>query len=203
MVFTLAVFGFITRQGFGAQSCDRAPSALERGLVDEMNLVRQDPAGYAMHLEELVPLYEGNQRKISDDVYLQTQEGVSAVQETIQALRRTAPRPRLAWDNCLSASAADHVADNGPKGLMGHDGSSGESFSRRIHRFLPNQRIVGENIQYGSDTAREIIMDLLIDDGVPGRGHRHNLLDRQFHAAGAACGDHATMHIMCVMDFGG
>jgi uncharacterized protein YkwD len=183
--------------------CPRLPSVLERAIGDEMNQVRQDPPGYAMHLEDLVPLYQGTDRRISDHVFLTSKEGVSAVEEAIQALRHTSPRQSLAWDSCLSQSAADHAADNGPKGLIGHDNSNGENFAHRIHRYRPKERVVGENIQYGSETAREIVMDLIIDDGVPGRGHRRNMLDPQFHAAGVACGNHATMHIMCVMDFGG
>ena len=54
---------------------------------------------------------------------------------------------------------------------------------------------------YGVPSARGMLMSLIIDDGVPGRGHRTNLFDAQARVVGVACGPHKVWQIMCVMTF--
>jgi hypothetical protein len=57
---------------------------------------------------------------------------------------------------------------------------------------------IGENLSYGTDTARERVLTLLIDDGFANRAHRKRLLDPSFHVTGIACGDH-KLSALCVI----
>lgn|GEM_PF-4134520 len=50
-----------------------------------------------------------------------------------------------------------------------------------------------EGIACGPETAREVIVQRLIDDGVLDRGHRDNIFDPRFGVAGAAGGPHAPL----------
>ena len=59
----------------------------------------------------------------------------------------------------------------------------------------------GENIHYGPQDARGIVVALIVDEGVSGRGHRKNLFSPAFAVAGVAHGGHARFGAMCVMDF--
>jgi uncharacterized protein YkwD len=57
----------------------------------------------------------------------------------------------------------------------GHTGSDGSSVTDRISRHCSVRWVThAENITYGNDSymARDAVIDLLIDDGVPSRGHR-------------------------------
>jgi uncharacterized protein YkwD len=169
-------------------------------VLEELNQARRDPPGYAFRLEDLEAAFVGKDIKLGERSFLVTQEGVSAVKEAVDVLKRTPPRSVLKWDPCLSASAAEHVKDAGPKGLIGHDSSRGEHFPDRILRYVDYKQ-AGENISYGAASPDMVVQQLLIDDGVPDRGHRRNMLDPGFNAAGAACGSHAKFGTMCVIDF--
>ena len=57
---------------------------------------------------------------------------------------------------------------------------------------------VNEVITYGHHTPEGVVDQLLIDDGVPGRGHRHSLLRPTHRYAGVACGRHPVHRTMCV-----
>ncbi len=71
----------------------------------------------------------------------------------------------------------------------------------RIARYGVWLGTMSENIDYGSRTARRVVISLLVDDGVPGRGHRTNIFAPASRYAGVACGPHRTYGVMCVTDF--
>jgi len=48
-----------------------------------------------------------------------------------------------------------------------------------------------------------VVRELIIDSGVPSRGHRRNIFYPPLDAAGVACGPHRQYANMCVMDFAG
>jgi uncharacterized protein YkwD len=100
----------------------------------------------------------------------------------------------------MSAAAADHVRDQGPRGGLGHAGTDRSAPATRVRRYGRWFGVVSENIQYGrAASARDVVADLLIDDGVPDRGHRRNIFDSAIRVAGAACGPHAMYAQMCVI----
>lgn len=73
----------------------------------------------------------------------------------------------------------------------------------RVNRYGGWEKAIAENISYGPSGARDIVVSLIVDDGVPGRGHRQNIFNPDFRAAGTACGPHAVYGTMCVIDFAG
>jgi uncharacterized protein YkwD len=61
----------------------------------------------------------------------------------------------------------------------------------------------GENISYGKSSARDVVLALIIDDGLPARKHRQNIFNPSFNYAGAAFSRNARFGTMCSMDFAG
>jgi uncharacterized protein YkwD len=173
----------------------------EQGVLDEMNRVRKNPRAYARVVDGYRKHYRGRLLELPGRVPLATVEGVRAAKDAIRALRRARPVPVLRASAGMTAASRAHVADIGPKGKVSHDGSDGSTAFDRLERFGSWQRGAGENIQYGGRTSQEIVVQLLIDDGVPSRGHRKNILNRAFRVTGVGCGKHARFGRVCVTTF--
>src|SRR5215831_2097164 len=201
MVFWLSLIPALAQAG--ASHSAAYFSRLEAEIVQEMNLARRDPTVYAGFLEQMKPYYAGTLFKPPNVTPIITEEGLSAVIEAIRFLRSTPSAPPLNLSRGMSLGARQHVKDQGPRGGTGHQGSDGSRVANRVNRYGTWQRTVGENISYGDETAREVIVSLIIDDGVAGRGHRKNIFDPEYHFAGVACGEHAKYGIFCVIDYAG
>lgn len=174
---------------------------LESAIIAEMNLVRSDPAAYAAHLERLLPFFDGDVLRLPGKLALQTREGPRAVREAIATLRATAPMEMLTAARGLARAARDHADDQGPRGGTGHTGSDGSTMAERISRYGTWDIAVAENIAYGSSTARDVVVDLLVDDGVAGRGHRRNILNPGSRFMGVGCARHTEYRVVCVIDY--
>jgi uncharacterized protein YkwD len=176
---------------------------LEREIIEEINLARSNPAQYAAHLEQLKSYYSGMEIKRPGQTVEVTTEGVRAVEEAIKFLRGMKPLPPYSVYQGMCLAAKDHLKDLGKTGSTGHKGSDGSIPEDRLSRYGAWRNTVGENIVYGSSTARETVMGWIIDDGNPTRGHRLNIFSNNFSAMGIALGERSSYGTMCVNTFAG
>ncbi|HET7425342.1 MAG TPA: CAP domain-containing protein [Gemmatimonadales bacterium] len=176
-------------------------SALAREIAEETNRLRRDPPSYAPYLEAMLPRFDGFVLERPGRAFLRTEEGAPAVEEAISALRAAKPAPPLQWSAGLARAAGDHVRDQGPIGGTEHQGTDGSDPARRMERYGQWGGAVAENIAYGENPARDVVLQLVIDDGVPGRGHRDALLEADWGISGVACGRHRDYGQICVMDY--
>ncbi len=180
-----------------------AYAAEETGSVlAALNRVRTDPTGFAVILEHYRARLQGNRylQPGTRNSWIVTQEGAAAVDEAIAVLRATRPLPPLAVHAGLALAALDQVAWQGPRGEVGHAGDGRSTPFDRMRRHGVAHRSMAENISYGSD-GLQVVIDLIVDDGVPDRGHRHNILNPVYREVGIAIGPHRRYGTMCVMDF--
>lgn len=105
-----------------------------------------------------------------------------------------------AYNEGLYKVAKAHVDTQGKTSLTGHDRTDGKTWSAVISS-AGTYSNAGENISYGVNTARGIVIQLLVDDGVSSLGHRKNMLSTTFDSVGIAYGEHKGYRYMCVMDF--
>jgi uncharacterized protein YkwD len=97
----------------------------------------------------------------------------------------------------MSLGAADHVRDQGRRGGLAHRGSDGSMAPDRANRYGRWHGRISENMSFGPMTARDVVVALLVDDGIPDRGHRRNIFDPRVRIAGVSCGAHKTYRVMC------
>ena len=146
-------------------------SAVEKETMLYLNLARMYPAKYAKI--ELV-----NEDKTSDNY-----------KSLIKTLNAMAPVSALTFDKKAFESATCFAKEQGLTTEIGHDRKNCKSY------------FFGECCAYGSDTGREVIVQLLIDEGVESLGHRKICLSSAYSAVGIAFNTHKTYGFCCVLDF--
>lgn len=174
-------------------------AGFEDAVLAEINQIRADPPAYARELHRQLRRDAGDddggrgRGAIGDDP--------DAVEDAIDFLRRQPPLPPLARDSRLAAAARSHVMWQGPRGGVGH-GAPG-ALGRRLQAQGLWAGLEAESISYGQRTPDDVVRQLVVDSGVPNRGHRKDLFGAAYQAAGVACGPHAEYGALCVIDFAG
>lgn len=177
---------------------------VEREVIIEINMVRTDPAEYARrYLAPLRSYYHNTLLQFPGEIAISTNEGIRALDECINELQVAKPLSPLSPRKGLTLSACDHARDQAKTGATGHSGRDRSTMETRLNRYGKWDISAGENIDYGNENARRIVTSSLIDDGVPSRGHRRNLLNGSFRFVGVSVGPHLVYGQMCVMDFAG
>lgn len=195
-------------------------AALNYAVFESQNKARTDPASFARLAQEQLDtkfVYDrrgnpSNSICLSKDFVpksnkcyytLSTQEGPKAWKEAVSVLSsfKETLKP-LQWSEGLSQACYDHIRDQGPQGQNGHTGSDGSSPFDRIDKYVKST-MSGENLAYSDAvTGTDMVLQLLIDDGVPSRGHRTNIMSKDFTHVGISCGCHSYYTEMCCFAYG-
>ncbi|MBA3941746.1 MAG: hypothetical protein C0520_11090 [Sphingopyxis sp.] len=175
------------------------PRGFEAAVLAEFNAMRANPPRYARLLAATRSRYDGRilRGRGDGEIDIQTREGVAALDEAVAALRAAPVVPTLAHSTLLVRAARDHVAAQSRSGELGHRSNGRGPGERVVAR--GGGPYVSEVIGYGHSDPASAIELLLVDDGVPGRGHRHMMLGAQYRYAGTACGSHPVHRTMCVI----
>jgi uncharacterized protein YkwD len=179
-------------------------TGVEKDVVLEMNKARTDPKKYVkLYIQPRLKYYNGKDYSVPGKITIVTQEGTAAVNSCITALNRASSAGILTPEKGLSLAAKDHATDQSATGQTGHDGSDKSTPEIRMKRYgvFSGTWTLGENIAYGDTNGREIVCSLLIDDGVPNRGHRTNIMNRAFTQTGTGYGTHTQFRTSCTITY--
>ena len=188
----------------GAMAPDtaQAQTPFEAQVLAVLNAVREDPATFASKLRTFRTYFRGASYVLpGEHVINETDEGFAAVDEAIADLAARRGVGSIAPAPLLEAAAADHVAEQKRTGQVGHGGLDGSAPGDRV-RQRGGGEYVAEVIEYGATDPLDVVRQLIVDDGVPDRGHRSILFDPRLRFAGVSCGPHPTYRTMCVIDLG-
>jgi hypothetical protein len=179
-------------------------SPLEQQVILELNKVRSNPKQYAEeYLEDLLTAYSGKLFSYPGQDPVKSQEGIHPLEECIEVLLKTEAMTSVNPAEGLAKAAAELVADQQKHGGIGHISRNGSTPQKRIEKYGSWDICSAEDITYGSFEARQIVITLLIDDGVSDRAHRKNILNPCFKFAGVANGTHPSYLSMCIIDYAG
>lgn len=118
-----------------------------------------------------------------------------------QLFQIKAPLPPFMPDSGLFQMSRIHAIDlNRQQNELSHTSSSGKSFEERI-KAAGDYNCAGENVYYGVADPLVALTLLLIDYGVPGRGHRLNLLSSEFERLGLSFISISENTALIVQDF--
>jgi uncharacterized protein YkwD len=153
---------------------------LSSAVLAEVNWVRAHPGEYA------------------DQLRAAPQSATT--REAIAYLERRVPAPPLEFNAGLGLSAAMHATDEGRHGEFEHTGSDGSSAGERMQRAGVWAGMLAEEMAAGQDRAEDVVRALIVDEGVPDRGHRKDLMDPFLRRAGVGCASHPVYGVICVID---
>ncbi len=139
----------------------------EMTMINEINLVRSNPAGYIAHIEKYIAdlQKEGNNAS-----------AIASARELIAELYRMPIVATLQPLECVYQSAKKNGLDQLKRGSPDHQGSDGSMPWDRIIRECPSLKDGNENLVGGIADIRTAVITLLVDDGIQSRGHRRTML---------------------------
>ncbi len=157
----------------------------ERNVIVYVNIVRAYPDFFLNEI--LLPFLDSAGTDQTSSYYI----------SLIDDLQKAAPQPPLSFNPQLYKVALKHAKDMGITGREGHRSSTGKSFNERTRDFP----LCAENCDYGNEMALDIVISLLLDEGVASHGHRKNILDPVYKSIAVSIQPHKQYDWNCVMDF--
>lgn len=125
-----------------------------------------------------------------------TSEGINAVDDAINALKRASPASSLSYNSNLAHAA--QVAAN-VAGQRNMESADGLTEAKKLGRSgnLGLQQLV----QFGNASAEEYVARLIVDDGDHSRAGRGTVLNAAVRVAGFGVAPHPTYGKVVVMIF--
>jgi uncharacterized protein YkwD len=122
------------------------------------------------------------------------------VSSLIKTLNQTKNLTPLKPAEGLSKAATFHAKDMGKAGTIGHNSSDGTNTFVRVRKYAKGG-YMSENCSYAPSDPLAIVLQLLVDDGVPSLGHRNTILSEKYTHVGVAIEPHKIYGHNCVQDF--
>jgi hypothetical protein len=155
----------------------------EKNVIYILNLVRTNPKLFANTVLKKYPSLSGKDHLVHDSYYYQS---------LVTTLLTLEPKQMLNPDNLCYSSAQCHASTSGISGYVGHERKRKDCKEKRYYN--------AECCDYGNSDALEIVLNLLIDKGVPSLGHRDACL-ANYSKIGVSIQPHSKYGANTVLDF--
>ena len=174
---------------------------IEEDIFNAHNECRNNPFNYIIKLKEISSYFNDKVYHHPNEDPITTYEGTDAIEDAMQYLKSLKPYPSLKYSEEISQACRDHIADIGPKGLTTHQGSDGSNITDRIEKYCEWDGIVAENLDFGFRIGENVIMNMIMDDGVKERIQRKTLFNKEFNYIGVGAGPHKIYGICVVVGY--
>ena len=180
------------------EACER----IKREVIAESNRIRTNPKAYIPILEGYLKNFDGNLLTLPDKhEILETEEGPRAYKEAIEFLKNQKPINIIEYDEEASKVAQDYskFLSNSKEDQVEDE----NQIEQRVEKYLDYDYSISENIDFGGSTGVEVIVNLLVDDGVKNRTHRENLFSDKYEYYGVGVFEHPDYDFCTVIDYFG
>jgi len=180
------------------EACER----IKREVIAESNRIRTNPKAYIPILEGYLKNFDGNLLTLPDKhEILETEEGPRAYKEAIEFLKNQKPINVIEYDEEASKVALEYskFLSNSKEGQVEDE----NQIEQRVEKYLDYDYSISENIDFGGNTGVEVIVNLLVDDGVKNRTHRENLFSDKYEYYGVGVFEHPDYDFCTVIDYFG
>ena len=174
---------------------------IEQDVFNCHNDIRTNPFSYISKLKDLIPYFKDKIYHHPLEDAITTYEGTEAIEEATQYLKSLKPMRSLKYSEEISKACRDHITDIGSKGLTGHIGSDGSNITDRLEKYCEWDGIVAENLDFGFKEASNIVMNMIMDDGVKERCQRGIIFSNEFNYIGIGVGPHKIFGIGVVVGY--
>ena len=178
--------------------CELDYTEIEKEIFNSHNVCRNNPFSYIMKLKEITNYFKDKTYQHPYEDAIMTYEGADSIEDAISFLKALKPCGPLKYSEDISKACRDHAEDIGSNGLMSHEGSDGTNITDRIERYCEWDGIVAENLDFGFRIGENVIMNMIIDDGVKERPQRKNIFSKEFNYIGIGVSPH-TIYGICVV----
>ena len=191
-----------TNDGKGSVTIDESQTTLtadQQKMLDEINLVRTNPKAYIPHIEAEAASRlasfpaeyakaDAATKKAMDEWKVDFDNNIAGLKKLLNEMK---PVSKLEFSPCILKVAQAHAIDQtkiltNPWVPVDHNDSKGKGPAHRIGSTCSDFPGGGENLEWEVFAphmpvdARRSNSRLLIDQGVPSRGHRTTILHRDF-----------------------
>ena len=176
---------------------------IKKEVIIETNRIRTNPKAYIPILEKYLENFDDNILTRPDkNECIETQEGPKAYKEAIEFLKNQKPINEIEFDEEASKVAEEYakVLSNSGEDENGEDE---RRIEERVDKYLEYDYAISECIDFGGSSGIEVIVNLLVDDGVKLRTHRENLFSNKFQYYGVAVVTHPEYDFCTVIDYFG
>lgn len=174
---------------------------INKAILNEVNAARANPQSFIPYLERYRATFKGKTAYHPNGKMVTTIEGTAVIDEAIGYLKSLSKLPPYTMSKGLLTAANAHVTDLMENSALGHYGKDGSDLPTRLKKFGLYGKLTAENITYYAPLARDIVMTMIIDDGVKSRGHRKNIFSTNFKQIGPAFGQSKKGENLCVLIF--
>jgi uncharacterized protein YkwD len=148
----------------------------EKNMILEINIIRSNPAGYIPTVEAYIKEQEASMKNMMSGQDW-VKDSIATCHELIEELKATPRLSILKPHEGVYKAAKLHGEEGKAKGDLGHQGSDGSWPWDRVLRHAPDLTDGNENLVGGPKNLKKSVMLLLVDSGIPNRGHRKTMLN--------------------------
>ena len=172
-------------------------------IIKEINKVRSNPKDYSQNIKDNINCFQGKVLKLPDSkIGIITKEGPDAYIECAKFLETTSPIQKLKKNESLNKIAEEFLNKIQNTEINEIDNIDMEEIIDKYGNFSGN---FSRAIDFGGNSPKNVICNLLVSDGDKNRSQRESLFNNELKLIGAASGKHKSFSfcsvIVCCEEF--